>query len=359
MKNKRFTRVVSLVAAICLIFAIVPTASANTAGEDIVYEFANVATQIGYSSATKIVHGTYGGKTAADDTQTHGTNAQAVIEDVKRKIKDSDLNWEYVNSEITSPETNANAFAFIKAAMVVSAGLSKTNIASLTLKLTVDKAGYYEASAIIDESTILRKAATAYLKIYKDANTKEAVLLTDLTDELSAAAMDLSGDVTRNMGCAYLDAGEYYLDVYVKNSTTNSQSNMNLENITLTPLNGDVFAEKYAVIEKNNTDNYDVHFFGGLKSIDYKAVGFEVTIGGVAQSDITTTNVYEQIRVSVDGSATDITAADFGTGSEYIYYATLEDVVAGSEIVIAPYVLDGNDNKIYYGKTFTYTVAAA
>lgn len=340
MKNKRFTRIMSLAMAMCMVFAIVPTASANTVGEDVVYKF--LSTEV--SSSNKIyVYGT------SNDNYYDNLNT------VKTDITERQLLWTIDSVDLSNEKDNANVIALQNTGLAMTiTGRGYTGNA--VLKITVEEAGCYDIKINIDETDLRRDTCEGYIRLYKTSED-DAVASYTLSDEKYD---DITNTDTVHMGGAYLEKGEYYLKSYVKHNGAGT-SYFYIKTLTLTPVNGDVFAEKFAVIEKNknNTDNYDIHFFGGLKSIDYKAVGFEVTVGSVLQPDITTTNVYEQITVSVGGNPTVKTAANFGTGSKYIYYATLEDVSAGSEIVITPYVLDGDNNKIYYGKTFTYTVTTA
>lgn len=90
---------------------------------------------------------------------------------------------------------------------------------------------------------------------------------------------------------------------------------------------------------------YPITIFSGLKYLDYKNAGFEVTADGVKKNDITTTTAYN--KISVNGKDYDKTS--FG-GSSYVFGAILNLKDSDKNIkslIIKPFATTQNGNKIY------------
>lgn len=101
--------------------------------------------------------------------------------------------------------------------------------------------------------------------------------------------------------------------------------------------------------EKSKTDEsgekiYPITIFSGLKYLDYKNAGFEVTVDGVKKNDITTT-AYNQIKVG----ETTYDKTNFNNSS-YVFGAILnlkESDKTIKSLIIKPFATTQNGNKIY------------
>jgi len=130
------------------------------------------------------------------------------------------------------------------------------------------------------------------------------------------------------------------------------------DQVVIAVTNDAVFGNVYAYI-----DNDIVTFLGGIKTIaGYKEVGFDVYYGNGSEinvgtgyaNPVSTTSVYKKLVVG----GQEYGAAYFGAGEDgYIFHVNeTAHVTAGETILIRPYVIDLDGNKIPYGQQYTMVV---
>ncbi len=116
----------------------------------------------------------------------------------------------------------------------------------------------------------------------------------------------------------------------------------------------DIFGEQNAYIndityEQDDADFYSVILLAGIDSLNYREVGFKVTVDGTTKEQGTNT-VYTSILAS-DASGEEITVKpdDFGTKVGYIFGQRYEfdGKFKTSALTFCPYAIDTNGNYIY------------
>ena len=121
------------------------------------------------------------------------------------------------------------------------------------------------------------------------------------------------------------------------------------------PANHDKFGVKGAYITKDNDGTYKVTFLSAIDSLNYKKVGFKVTVDGEAKDTAKVVNVYSSVDVSSDSGNETVNVASFGLDNGYVFFDSVNGIASGATVTFQPYAIDGNDTEIL-GKAFTATI---
>lgn len=109
------------------------------------------------------------------------------------------------------------------------------------------------------------------------------------------------------------------------------------------------FIRNITFVDDNGVTKYQVVLLGGIDSLDYKKVGFEVTVNGMTQ-EISTNKVYTAINVTDgDGKVTTLNPSDFGDGLVYIFGEAINftESYKTMSLTYRPFAIDKNGNYIY------------
>ena len=109
-------------------------------------------------------------------------------------------------------------------------------------------------------------------------------------------------------------------------------------------------------IRTNSDGTLSIRFVGTIHSLDYKEVGFKITLDGEEKEALRRSTVFSSlVGKNGDGTVQELTAMEIG--GAYIYAITLEDVSAdGSHVIrVVPYSVRG-DGSLSDGIGYTLTV---
>ncbi len=191
---------------------------------------------------------------------------------------------------------------------------------------------YGDIKATISGGTITAKKTPKNAKVLNVVSPKNSI---DLTITGGSYSIDPS---------KFIDSDKY---ASVKGETlyTVEERNESVSDIA-------VMTEKSKTVDGEKI--YPITIFSGLKYLDYKNAGFEVTADGEKKNDITTTTAYNQIKVG----ETTYDKTNFNNSS-YVFGAILnlkESDKTIKSLIIKPFATTQNGNKIY-GTERTVTIS--
>jgi len=123
------------------------------------------------------------------------------------------------------------------------------------------------------------------------------------------------------------------------------------------PVNAGKFGSKGAYITEEN-GKYKVTFLSAIDSLEYKEVGFKVTVDGVEKDNIVTNNAYSSVVVNSAAKGNEnVNAVDsFDVENGYVFLGSIDDISEGAEITFQPYAVSVNGKETIEGKAFEVTI---
>lgn len=236
----------------------------------------------------------------------------------------------------------------------------------VTLKVEEGEEGWY---SIVPSYTFSKKTtdnATFTCKMYKGTEAGGVLMGKEFsTSELKTSWTD--GDA----GIAYFTPGEYEFTMELKTSGAastgdNKQNFVNIRNVKLkpaapeTPENSAVFGNCGAYIQKTASGTYSATFLSGINGLDYKEVGFIVTVPEVGEFTLPTTNAYTSIAVENNSGTKTVNTASFGMDDDaFVFMATKDGIPTSiTSATFQPYAIPADGGDTIYGKAFTATYVA-
>ncbi len=118
--------------------------------------------------------------------------------------------------------------------------------------------------------------------------------------------------------------------------------------------NKEIFGDTAAFFEKTENNDCNVYLISAIESLNYSKAGFKVEIGEGNAEEIGTETVYE--KLTVDG--VDYTAKNFGLNSGFLYVVkkTLTEGFTGQTINFKPYAVSVDGETTIEGSTYQATL---
>ena len=346
MKNKKMSRLFSIILCLGVVASLLPSGNALAAGdESVVFNF-------GYNQ-----------NNAAGDTDISEKKTVTDIADYGDK---GARKWKYRDSKnlrSNEPPYYYGNYTQIRTNSGGWIAFELTGLASAEYKMTVNHTAYSAAPI-----------AHAYLYIFPveelGAGTVEDYLASGRA--VKAGSLDGSKDEKRTFEGVQLAPSASNTYVLVA-STSVKAGTFKLTDITFTPTgeyketgaaSQSPFGELAAYIEKKNDASYTINVLSAIKSLDYKKIGFKIMLDGEAENSpaafVEINTLYNQVNAP-DFGGEPLTAAWFfegGSQDGYVFIGERELASAdaeGKKLIFCPYALK-NDDTAVWGNEFTVTV---
>jgi len=232
----------------------------------------------------------------------------------------------------------------------------------ITLKVEEGNEGWYEVVPSYLFNARATTDAGLTFTLYNGASDTSSIKLS--SEKMTTKSSQWQGP---SLGKAYFEAGEYLLtmqlDTLDSTSTASGANTASVRNVKLIPVvveNSDIFGNCGAYIHKTDSDTYSATFLSGINGLDYKEVGFIVTVPGVGEFTLPTTNAYTSIAVENNSGTKTVNTASFGMGDDaFVFMATKDGIPTSiTSATFQPYAIPADGSATIYGKAFTATYVA-